>query len=315
MSGTDGYSLHVSLDQIVELVRPGAACILTGAGISTESGIPDYRGPDRCERRTRPVTYREFVSSATARRSYWARSAIGWPWLAQRQPNVGHAVVAAIEHAGLCTGTITQNVDGLHAAAGSGRVIELHGALRSVICLACRWRESRAGLQERILVQNPDWMRHSGEITPDGDVDLDPQVIEPFRIPACLRCGGMIKPDIVFFGENVPSPRVDEAFELLDRSRMLLVLGSSLTVYSGYRFVAAALKQKKPVVIITDGPTRADAIATIKSRSRLGVTLSSIAEALDLSGGPVQGGPSRVTHATGSRDARQERARRGLDGR
>ena len=278
----DCYVLDVSLDRIVELLRTDSACILTGAGISTESGIPDYRGPDSRARRVRPITYREFVSLKDARRRYWARSAIGWPWLARREPNVGHGVVARLEQAGICTGTITQNVDGLHSAAGSRRVIELHGALRSVVCLECGQRESRDGLQERILVQNPGWMRHSGEMTPDGDVDLSSEVIGSFRIPACLRCGGPIKPDIVFFGDSVPAARVAEAFELLERSRLLLVLGSSLSVYSGYRFAVAALTQSKPVAIITDGPTRADAIATIKCSSRLGVALSFIGEELGL---------------------------------
>lgn len=270
------------MEHVVDLLRSRTACVLTGAGISTESGIPDYRGPERRGRPATPITYHEFTTSAEARRRYWARSAIGWPWMAQREPNRGHRVVAALERSGIATGLITQNVDGLHSAAGTRRIVELHGSLRSVICLDCRRVESRHGLQERMLVQNPGWLRHAGEIAPDGDVHLHPEVAREFRVPACLRCGGTLKPDVVFFGESVPRERVDEAFAILAAAQMLLVLGSSLTVYSGYRFAVTARREGKPVAIINDGPTRADDEATVKLATRLGATLDALDSALEL---------------------------------
>jgi NAD-dependent SIR2 family protein deacetylase len=271
-----------SLARVIELLRSHSACVLTGAGISTESGIPDYRGPERRGRPATPITYKEFVSSGDARRRYWARSAIGWPWIERKQPNLGHEVVAALERSGIGVGVVTQNVDGLHTEAGARRVVELHGALRSVVCLSCTRHESRHSLQERILVQNPGWMQHGGEVAPDGDVHLDPEVTAEFRVPACLHCGGIIKPDVVFFGENVPRDRVREAFAVLEEAEMLLVLGSSLAVYSGYRFVASSLKADKPVALINDGPTRADEVASVKVSARLGSVLHDIRRALDL---------------------------------
>ena len=270
------------LDRIGDLLQSHVACILTGAGISTESGIPDYRGPERRGRPARPVRYRDYVTSSDVRRRYWARSALGWQWMTTRRPNQGHRFVADLERAGICTGLITQNVDGLHTAAGSRRVIELHGALRSVVCLECARTESRDSLQERILVQNPGWLQNAGELAPDGDVHLDDTLTASFRVPACLHCGGTLKPDVVFFGENVPAPRVRDAFGLLERAEMLLVLGTSLTVYSGFRFVAAAVRDRKPVAVITDGPTRADSHATVKIEARLGESLQRLADALEL---------------------------------
>ncbi|MFW5689972.1 MAG: NAD-dependent protein deacetylase [Spirochaetota bacterium] len=269
-------------DRLATLLRDHLTCVLTGAGISTESGIPDYRGPAQRGKPATPITFREFVASTDARRRYWARSAIGWPWMARREPNEGHHVVAALERAGICNGVITQNVDGLHQAAGTRRIVELHGALRRALCLDCSRAESRESLQERMLVQNPGWMRHAGEVAPDGDVHLTPEVTAGFRVPACLHCGGTLKPDVVFFGENVPRPRVDVAFSFLEEADALLVLGSSLTVFSGYRFVVAARKQAKPVVIVNDGPTRADHDAALKLEVRLGEALTRIRSELEL---------------------------------
>ncbi|MFW6293975.1 MAG: NAD-dependent protein deacetylase [Spirochaetota bacterium] len=274
--------LTASLSPVVDLLRSHSACVLSGAGISTESGIPDYRGPERTGRPATPITLKEFLASEEARRRYWARSAIGWPWLESKEPNVGHTVVAALERSGICLGLITQNVDGLHLEAGNRAVVELHGALRTVVCLDCKKSESRYSLQERILVQNPGWMHHAGEVAPDGDVHLDSEITSSFRVPACMHCGGTIKPDVVFFGESVPATRVERAFSMLAQAEALIVLGSSLTVYSGYRFVVAAAKQKKPVVIVNDGPTRADAQATVKIEARLGEALASLGSTLDL---------------------------------
>ena len=280
-------------DRVIELLRCGPACILTGAGVSTDSGIPDYRGPEQRGRPARPITYREFVSSAASRRRYWARSAVGWAWMEQRTPNRGHYIVAELERTGRATGLITQNVDGLHSAAGSRRLVELHGALRSVICLECGRSESRTGLQERIMVQNPGWLGRAGTVAPDGDVDLEEERTDSFRVPACLHCGGTLKPDIVFFGESVPQPRVRAAFSMLESASLLLVLGTSLTVYSGYRFVASAVKSGKPVIVITDGPTRADPVATVKLTTRLDGALQALAHAFSLSCGPVPTRDSR----------------------
>lgn len=279
---TPSQSAPPGVEQVADLLRSRSACVLTGAGISTESGIPDYRGPQRRGKPATPITYREFTSSAEARRRYWARSAIGWPWMAQKEPNRGHHVVAALERSGIAAGLITQNVDGLHRDAGSRRTVELHGALRSVACLDCGNVESRHGLQERMLVQNPGWLRHAGEIAPDGDVHLHPEVTREFRVPACLRCGGTLKPNVVFFGESVPGERVREAFAILADAEMLLVLGSSLTVYSGYRFVVTAGREGKPVAIINDGPTRADDEAGVKVAARLGSALDALDSALEL---------------------------------
>jgi len=199
-----------------------------------------------------------------------------------KEPNRGHEVVAALERSGICSGLITQNVDGLHTDAGSRTVIELHGALRTVVCLDCSRTESRYSLQERILVQNPDWMHHAGEVAPDGDVHLDREITASFRVPACMHCGGTMKPDVVFFGESVPPARVERAFSMLAEADALLVLGSSLTVYSGYRFVVAARNQNMPVMIVNNGPTRADAQATVKVEARLGEALSYLGSKLDL---------------------------------
>lgn len=274
--------LREALQPLIQLLCDHSACVLTGAGISTESGIPDYRGPERRGKPATPISFREFRASPDARRRYWARSAIGWPWIERKEPNRGHEVVASLERSGICRGLITQNVDGLHGKAGHRRVVELHGTLANVVCLDCGRAESRYSLQERILVQNPGWTRHAGAIAPDGDVHLAPEVAAGFRVPVCLHCAGTLKPDVVFFGENVPRDRVSRAFAMLEEAEMLLVLGSSLTVYSGYRFVVEALRTGKPVALVNDGPTRADAVATMRVEARLGTALEEIADALAL---------------------------------
>ncbi len=275
--------------------------MLTGAGISTESGIPDYRGPARQGKPATPIKYSEYVRSATARQRYWARSALGWLAVARSEPNRGHAWVAAMEREGLVSGLITQNVDGLHRSAGSRTIVELHGNLARVICLNCGTVERRESVQERILVLNPNWTTHAGEVAPDGDVHLLPEVTKRFTVPACLRCGGILKPDVVFFGESVPKDRVATAFTYLERAQLLLVLGSSLTVYSGYRFAVKAAKEGKPVIIVNDGPTRADEIAALKIERRLGFTLSALADELAL------GGPDRHSRRLSQEDSNPHR--------
>ena len=264
------------LGRVVELLREGDVLVLSGAGLSTESGIPDYRGPTGRQRESSPIQYRDYVSSAEARRRYWARSTAGWPFVRAAQPNAGHRAVAELEHAGFVRGVITQNVDGLHQAAGSRAVVELHGSLASVVCLSCGTNESRDQLQGRMLRANPGWDLLAARKTPDGDAVLPQSLIDRFVVPECLACGGALKPAVVFFGENVPSSVVGAAWELLERSRAVLVLGSSLTVYSGFRFVDRATRQGKPVAVLNMGPTRADDVATFKIEQPLGAVLSRI---------------------------------------
>jgi NAD-dependent SIR2 family protein deacetylase len=248
-------------------------CVLSGAGISTESGIPDYRGPERRGKPANPIQYRDFVRDAEARRRYWARSALGYRQVAAAQPNAGHRALQLLEMRGFLSGVITQNVDGLHQKAGSAHVVELHGSLANVVCLSCGKSESRDAVQERIDLLNPGWERNAGEIAPDGDVHLAPAVTKRFQVPACLRCGGVLKPDVVFFGESVPKSRVTTAFKMLADAEALLVVGSSLTVYSGYRFVDRAIKDGQTVVVWNDGPTRADPVVRLKLSGRLGELL------------------------------------------
>ena len=267
---------------LCDLVFDGDVVILSGAGLSTESGIPDYRGPSGLARRAEPMTYQTFVGGAAARRRYWARSQLGWRHIARASPNAGHHAVAELERRGLLTGIITQNVDGLHQAAGARQVVELHGSLSQVVCLNCGDRTSRAELDRRLRAANPGWDARVTEINPDGDAVLAADQEERFHVVACQRCGGLLKPDVVFFGENVPRPRVDECYGLLERSAALVVLGSSLTVMSGYRFVRHAAKLAIPVVIVNHGPTRGDAQADVRLDAPLGQTLTALCGMIEL---------------------------------
>jgi NAD-dependent deacetylase sirtuin 4 len=262
------------LEPLARLLEGRRVLVLSGAGISTESGIPDYRGPDSARRKGSPITYQEFVKSAAARRRYWARSFLGWPAMRSKRPNAGHRAVARLEDAGVVRGLLTQNVDGLHQASGSRRVLELHGALAWVRCLHCGRLESRDSLQRRLERLNPDFAAHRAVMAPDGDAELEAGVEEGFRPAGCRGCGGTLKPDVVFFGENVPRPRVTRSWTMLDRAEVLLVLGSSLTVRSGYRYVVAAAEGGKPVAIVNDGPTRGDGEATLRLDGRLGPALA-----------------------------------------
>jgi NAD-dependent SIR2 family protein deacetylase len=273
-------ALATGLDAFADLLAGGDVLVLTGAGISTESGIPDYRGPDG-QRRVQPMEYSEFVGSSAARQRYWARSYVGWQRFSTAGPNAGHRAVAALQDAGLLGPVITQNVDGLHQAAGAQDVTELHGALARVVCLTCGDRTSRWDLDERMHEGNPGFEVTSNEIRPDGDIALNALDVEGFVVPLCLVCGrDTLKPDVVFFGESVPKPRVERCFQLTERARALLVLGSSLQVMSGYRFVRRAAAHGIPVGIITHGPTRGDAEATHQLDAPLGPTLSALAQRL-----------------------------------
>ncbi len=280
-----------SFDQLVALVAAGGVAVLTGAGLSTESGIPDYRGPDGT-RRVMPMQYGEFVGSAAARQRYWARSFIGWQRFARATPNAGHHEVARLLDRGAVTGLVTQNVDGLHQEAGAREVLELHGGLDHVVCLTCGDRTSRASLHQRMAQANPgfaervlgavgDASQVTSQIRPDGDIVLDDSAVTTFHLQGCLVCGrDTLKPDVVFFGESVPKDVVERAFALVDSAQSLVVLGSSLAVMSGYRFVRRAHRDGKPVAIVTAGPSRGDGEATIRLHSPLGPTLSRLTSAL-----------------------------------
>ncbi|WP_328416585.1 NAD-dependent protein deacetylase [Micromonospora sp. NBC_00389] len=268
-----------SLDALTSLVAGGGVVVLSGAGLSTESGIPDYRGPGGVARRHTPMTFQAFTRDPLARRRYWARSHLGWRLIARAAPNAGHRAVARLQGAGLVDAVITQNVDGLHSLAGSAPVIELHGRLDEVTCLDCGNLTSREELDRRLREANPDFVAHVAAVNPDGDVDLPDEQVAAFRPVDCGICGtGMLKPDVVFFGETVPPERVARCFALVEQARALLVLGSSLTVMSGRRFVIRAAKRGIPVAIVNQGPTRGDGHATVSVDAALGALLPALAE-------------------------------------
>ena len=279
-------------EMMVEIFGAGNVAVLSGAGLSTESGIPDYRGPSGQARRAgQPMTYQAFTGSAEARQRYWARSHLGWRHITGATPNPGHRAVAPLERAGLVGGIITQNVDGLHQAAGASAVTELHGSLHRVVCLSCWERSPREELDARLRAANPGWARGfspagagaSGAapaVNPDGDVALEET--SGFVVVDCVSCGGVLKPDVVFFGENVPRPRVASCFELVSGSSALVVLGSSLTVMSGLRYVRHAASVGIPVVIVNQGATRGDSLAVATLDAPLGATLTAVARELGL---------------------------------
>lgn len=265
-----------TIEDLAGLIGSGSVLVLSGAGLSTESGIPDYRGPTGLTRRAGPMTYQTFTGSAAARRRYWARSYQGWRHVAGARPNAGHRAVAELQRRGLLAGIITQNVDGLHQAAGARQVIELHGSLDRVVCLSCGERTSREALDHQLRAANPDWNASAAVINPDGDAVIGDEQAGRFRIVDCESCGGLLKPDVVFFGENVPRPRVEECYALTESCATLLVLGSSLTVMSGYRFVRRAAGLGIPVAIINQGPTRGDHLASVLVDAPLGRSLSAL---------------------------------------
>jgi NAD-dependent SIR2 family protein deacetylase len=261
--------------------------MLSGAGLSTDSGIPDYRGPSGVLHARLPMTIAEFRGSPEARRRYWARAHIGWQRIAAARPNAGHRAVAALQRAGVLHGIITQNVDGLHQAGGARDVVELHGTLDRVVCLECGALSTRQALDQRLRAANPDldWDEAPAS-NPDGDAELADEQVARFRLVGCECCGAdLLKPDVVFFGENVPRCRVQRCFELLDGAACLLVLGSSLTVMSGLRFVHRARQAGIPVAIISRGATRGDPLADIKVDAALGEVLPALASV------PQQAGP------------------------
>ena len=238
--------------------------VLTGAGVSTNSGIPDYRDADGHWKRAQPVTYQAFTGSLLTRQRYWARSLIGWRRFGRVQPNDAHRALARLEATGRCELLLTQNVDRLHQAAGSVRVVDLHGRLDHVRCLACDHILPREAFQQTLIQLNPAWDALDAVEAPDGDADLEGVDFSTFVIPPCPHCGGLLKPDVVFFGENVPRDRVQTAMQHLAASDGMLVAGSSLMVFSGFRFVQAAVQAGKPVAVVNLGRTRADDLLTLK---------------------------------------------------
>jgi NAD-dependent SIR2 family protein deacetylase len=265
-----------SLDRALAVLSRRPLVALTGAGLSTDSGIPDYRGPGSPPRT--PMTYQQFLSGAAAQRRYWARSHVGWARMAHAEPNAGHRAIAELERASALHGLITQNVDGLHRAAGSRAVIDLHGRIADVMCVGCGQRTPRDLMQARLTALNPGFVEAAGpavEAAPDGDAEL--AAVEDFRLAWCTGCGGVLKPDVVFFGENVPRERVAQAYAMVDAAAALLVAGSSLTVMSGLRFVRHARKRGTPVVIVNRGPTRGDDLADVRVEAGCSEVLTAVA--------------------------------------
>ena len=266
-----------SLDGLVDVLAGRRVVVLSGAGLSTESGIPDYRGETGSLRRHTPMTYDQFAGSVDGRRRYWARSHLGWRTIARAAPNDGHRAVTALRRDGYVSAVITQNVDGLHQAAGTPEVVELHGSLDRVICLGCRRTSPREELDRRLHAANPGFTGEATRINPDGDAELPDEVVRGFRPVPCGRCAdGILKPDVVFFGENVPKVRVEQCYRLVDDAEALLVLGSSLTVMSGLRFVRHAAQAGKPVVIVNRGETRGDRYAAVRIDVPLGRALTEV---------------------------------------
>jgi NAD-dependent SIR2 family protein deacetylase len=273
----NGAERRAAVRRLAELVSEGGVLALTGAGVSTESGIPDYRDERGQWKRSPPMLYRDFVGSEAKRRRYWARSLLGFKVIGEARPNAAHRWLADWERSGLVSGVVTQNVDGLHQAAGSRNVVDLHGRIDGVVCLACGTRRTRQALQRELEELNPEWAALPAVIAPDGDADPRSADDSGFRIAAC-ECGGLWKPDVVFFGENVPKDRVESSLAALAKARSLLVVGSSLMVFSGYRFVRAAAKLGRPIAVVNRGHSRADAHAIVKLEGDAGRSLGDVAE-------------------------------------
>lgn len=265
------------LEPVVEALRGGGVLVLSGAGISTESGIPDYRGEGGSLSRHTPMTYQDFTADAAARRRYWARSHLGWRTFGRARPNAGHRAVAAFERRGLLSGVITQNVDGLHQAAGSEGAVDLHGRLDRVICLSCGDLSARRELARRLEEANEGFAPVAAAMNPDGDADLTDEQVGDFTVVPCVVCGGVLKPDVVFFGETVPPERVERCRALVRGADALLVLGSSLTVMSGLRFVRQAADAGTPVLIVNRDATRGDRHAVTRVALPLGPALTATA--------------------------------------
>lgn len=273
-------AMDAAYDTVLKLFRGGSVAVLTGAGISTESGIPDYRGPGTLKRARAPMRFSDYVATPENRARYWARSMVGWKRFSRAEPNDGHRALATLESEGALAGLITQNVDRLHRRAGHPAVIELHGALEETRCLKCGVVESRHTIQRELLELNPHLRDRADELAPDGDALLPDELLHDFVIPTCHRCGGTMKPNVVFFGENVPKPTVDAAYDVVDKASSLVVIGSSLAVFSGLRFVHRARDRNIPVAVINLGETRGDTYATACLHRASGAALTAIVREL-----------------------------------
>jgi NAD-dependent SIR2 family protein deacetylase len=275
-------AMAADLAGFLELSRRLA--VLTGAGCSTRSGIPDYRSPGGAWTRHKPIYYSAFVRSAEVRRFYWARSFRGWPRFDAARPNAAHRALAELETSGRMHQLITQNVDDLHQEAGSRAVVQLHGRNRVVVCLSCRAETPRTEMQQQLAELNAEWLERApwhaldadeADFAPDGDANVAQDIVGAFRVPGCYRCGGVLKPAVVFFGESVPPDKVAYAMRRVDEADALLVVGSSLTVWSGFRFVKRAHDRGIPIAIVNIGPTRGDELATLKIEEECGEVLTS----------------------------------------
>ena len=238
--------------------------VLTGAGVSADSGVPTYRDSEGRWQRKQPVTHQEFMAEESSRQRFWLRNMVGWRFMVEAEPNPAHHSLARLQQLGVVSSLVTQNVDGLHQRAGSRGVIDLHGRVDTVCCMSCGLQYSRAALQTWLQENNPKYALLAGAIAPDGDADIDHLDYSGMQVPACQQCAGILKPNAVFYGDSVPKARTLKTEQALQRAAGLLVLGSSLTTYSGYRFCLWAQKQAKPILIFNDGKTRADALATAK---------------------------------------------------
>lgn len=279
-SGAPIASASVASARVLELIAAGGVFVLTGAGVSTESGIPDYRDEQGEWKQRPPIQFREFTLSAARRQRYWARSVLGWARMREARPNAAHHSLARFEALGLVSALVTQNVDGLHQAAGARNVVDLHGRIDQVVCLDCGRRSPREALQARLAELNPGWLARASQLAPDGDADPGDADTRDFRVAPCAECDGVLKPDVVFFGEHVPPERVKRAFDALGDARSLLVVGSSLMVFSGYRFARAAAQRGLDIAIVNRGRTRGDELASAKVEASAGEFLPELERGL-----------------------------------
>jgi NAD-dependent SIR2 family protein deacetylase len=281
---TPPSEIRALASSLVPILVGRRVAVLTGAGVSTESGIPDYRSPEASARRRESIQGPDFLRSAATRQRYWARAMAGWERFGRARPGKAHDALAHLEAHGRVGGVITQNVDRLHQAAGSRNVIELHGALAEVACVACDALEDRDAYQVRLRAANPAWIDRAGPAAPDGDADL-PEDAAPlafaFEVPPCLGCGGAVRPRVVLFGENVARPIVEDAFASIDACEALLVAGTSLAVFSGYRFLRRAVERGVPIAIVNRGPVRGQEHARVKVEASTGAVLYELARILD----------------------------------
>jgi NAD-dependent SIR2 family protein deacetylase len=292
----EGFTVHDHAGALADfLTRHPRALVLTGAGLSTASGIPDYRDRDGVRRGKMPIQGPEFRKSPMLQRRYWARSMVGWPALASAAPNPAHHALAALEAGGHIGALLTQNVDGLQQRAGSRDVLELHGNIHVVVCLGCQARFARALVQPQLLQANPDFAAATASAAPDGDALLEPAALDRFHLPRCLHCEGTLSPDVVFFGDGLPAPRTVEALTRMERADALLVVGSSLMVYSAFRFCRLAAESGKPIAALNIGRTRADHLLSLKIEQAVEQVLPLAAHCLQAEHALLSEQPSEVS--------------------